>query len=73
MNMKEGPIDGAKGDGTEDGRWAWVGWGKVVVGKWRQLYLNINKKKSIKKENHYGRMIITYLSQLIVNSCFCYL
>ena len=28
----------------EGGRWGSVGWGKVVVGKWRQLYLNNNKK-----------------------------
>ena len=32
-----------KGGRIEGGRWGWVGWGKVVVGKWRQLYLNINK------------------------------
>ena len=31
-----------RGDGIEGGRWAWAGWGDVVVGKWRQLYLNIN-------------------------------
>ena len=24
------------------GKWGWVWQGKVVVGKWRQLYLNIN-------------------------------
>ena len=34
--------------GIEGGRWVWVGWGKVVVGKWRQLYPNINKKKKKK-------------------------
>ena len=32
---KEGRIEG--------GRWGWLGWGGVVRGKWRQLYLN-NKK-----------------------------
>ena len=35
-----------KGGRTEGGRWGWVGQGKVVAGKWRQLYLNNNKKKS---------------------------
>ena len=30
---------------VEGGRWQWVGWEKVVVGKWKQLYLNNNKKK----------------------------
>ena len=50
MNTNEGPMDGAKGGGIEGGRWAWIGRGKVVVGKWRQLYSHINKKKSEKKE-----------------------
>ena len=45
MNMYEGPIDGARGGGgIKGGRWAWVGLGKVVVEKWRQLYTNNNKK-----------------------------
>ena len=44
-------MDGAKGGGIEGGRWAWVGWGKMVVGKWRQLYSNINKKKKKRKKN----------------------
>ena len=34
--------------GIEGGRWAWAGQGKVVVGKWKQLYLNINKKTTNK-------------------------
>ena len=29
-----------------------MGWGKVVAGKWRQLYLN-NKKNKLKKEKTY--------------------
>ena len=48
MNMNEGLMDGAKGGGIEGGRWVWVGQRKVVVGKWRQLYLNINKKRGKK-------------------------
>ena len=32
---KEGRIKGR--------RWGWLRWGKVVVGKWRQLYSNNNK------------------------------
>ena len=31
-------------------RWGLVGQGKMVAGKWRQLYLN-NYKKMVKKEN----------------------
>ena len=50
MNMNEGPMDGAKRGGIEGGRWVWVGWGKVVVGKWRQLYSNLNKKRRKKGE-----------------------
>ena len=34
----------------EGGRWSWVGQGKVIVGKWRQLYSNINKKEENKKK-----------------------
>ena len=34
-----------KGDRIESGSWGWVGWGKVVGGKWQQLYLNNNKKR----------------------------
>ena len=36
--------------GIEGGRWSWVGWVKVVVGKWRQLYLNNNKINKFKKK-----------------------
>ena len=48
MNMYKGPMDKAKvgkWGRIEGGRWGWVGWGKVVVEKWRQLYSNINFKK----------------------------
>ena len=38
--------------GTIEGRrWGWVGHLKVMVGKWRQLHLNINNKM-IKKYTH---------------------
>ena len=39
------PWTKPKGGRIEGGRWGWVGWEKVVAGKWRQLYLNNNKKK----------------------------
>ena len=39
----------AKWGRIEGGRWGWVEQGGVVGGKWRQLYLNCNKK-IIKKE-----------------------
>ena len=32
-----------KGGRIQGGRWEWVGWGRVVEGKWRQLCLNNNK------------------------------
>ena len=44
MNIYKGPMDKDKGGRIEGGRWEWVGWGKVVVGKLRLLYLSINKK-----------------------------
>ena len=41
--MYKGPIDKAKGGlGLRVGGGGWVGQVKVVVGKWRQLYLNNN-------------------------------
>ena len=39
-NMCKGPMDKAKGGRIEGGRRGWVGQGKVVARKWRQLYLN---------------------------------
>ena len=33
----------------ERGRWGWVGCREVVGEKWRQLYLNNNKKKRKKR------------------------
>ena len=48
-NMYKGPMDKAK-RGSD---WWWEvgvgGAGKVVVGKWRQLYLNNNKKRVKKR------------------------
>ena len=45
-----GPWTKPKEGRIEGGSWQWVGQGKVVVGKWRQLYWNINNKKiKIKK------------------------
>ena len=40
--MYKGHMDKAKGGGIEGGRWEWVGWGGLLGGKWRQLYLNNN-------------------------------
>ena len=41
MNKSKGPMGRARG-GVERGRCEWIGQGKVVVGKWRQLYSNIS-------------------------------
>ena len=35
----------------ESGRWRWVGRGRVVERKWRQMYSNNNNKKKKKKKN----------------------
>ena len=45
---KRGRIEGGR-------RW-WAGRGKLVVGKWRQLYLNKNKKNGRKRKiaKHFG-------------------
>ena len=40
----KGPWTKPKGRRIEGGRWGWVLRGKVMAGKWRQLYLNNNKK-----------------------------
>ena len=37
-----------RGGGIRDGRWGCLGWGGLVGEKWRQLYLN-NNKKPVKK------------------------
>ena len=42
--MYKGHMDKAKRGRFEGGRWGWMGWGVVMRGKWRQLYLNKNKK-----------------------------
>ena len=42
--MKD-PWTEPMGGGIEGGRWVWVGQRKVVVGTWRQLYLDTNKKR----------------------------
>ena len=51
--MYKGHIDKAKGCSFEGGRWGWVGWGNRVDRKWRQLYLN-NNKKIFKKQYSIG-------------------
>ena len=33
-----------KGGRIKGGKWGWLGWWGVVEEKWRQLYLNNNKK-----------------------------
>ena len=46
-NMYKGPMDKDSGGGGrgEDCLGAWVGQGRVIGGKGRQLYLKNNKKK----------------------------
>ena len=46
-NNYKGHMDKAKGGGIRGGRWGWLGWGGVVVGKCRQLHLNNNLKKKV--------------------------
>ena len=48
-NAYKGPLDKDNGDRgrIECGRWEWVGQGRVVWVKWRQLYLNNKRKKKI--------------------------
>ena len=46
-------MDKAKGDKIEGGRWGWLKWEAVVRGKWRQLYMNNNKKR--KKREKYEK------------------
>ena len=50
-NIYKGHMDKPKWGRIKDGKWGWLGWGgkwgAVGGGKWRQLYLN-NNKKSLK-------------------------
>ena len=55
-------MDKTKWGMIVDGRWWWVGWGKMVVGKWRQLYLNINKNLKI-----YFKRKVAFLSKYIIH------
>ena len=48
--MCKGPMDKDRGR-IEGGRWRWVGKGPGV-GRWRQLYLNNNKKTVFIKNFH---------------------
>ena len=41
------PWTKPKGRRIEGGRWEWVGRGKVMAGKWRQLHMNNNLKKEV--------------------------
>ena len=45
---KQGRIKG--------GKWGWLQWWEVVGAKWRQLYLN-NNKKNVKKKPLYRNML----------------
>ena len=40
-----------KGDRIKGGKWGRLGGGEVVGRKWRQLYLNTNKKNKLNKRN----------------------
>ena len=45
----------------EGGRWWWVGQGKVVHGKWNQLYLKNTKRKQKRekeREKKAGKFVI---------------
>ena len=50
---------------TKVGRWGWLGWGGVVGGKWRQLYLNNNKKCGKRKEmNQTKKEMISHICHI---------
>ena len=46
--MYKGHMDKAKGGRIKGGKWGWLGWGVVMGGKLRQMYLS-NNKKNVKK------------------------
>ena len=53
----------------EGRRWGWMGWGKVVVGKWRQLYLNNNKNKNkYIEENKNYTVAVIIVTKIFKNS-----
>ena len=53
--MCKEPMDKPKGVRIEGGRWGSVGQGRAVGGKWRQLYLNNNKKIKMIEEERFER------------------
>ena len=44
-NLYKGHMDKTKRGRSKGGRWGWLGLGGVMWEKWRQLYLNNNKKR----------------------------
>ena len=75
MNMIEGPMDGAKGDGIEGGRQAWIGWGKWW---WENgdncIHTSIKKKVKKKKclvytLEPYHKMILFNIRVIADESC----
>ena len=57
-----------RGGGIRGGRWGWLGWGEVVRGKCRQLYLNSNK--IIKKKEEEPRLCTEWSNASSVLSLF---
>ena len=45
--MKDTWTKPREGGRIEDGKWGWMRWGESRGRKWRQLYLNNNKKLKI--------------------------
>ena len=64
-----------KGGRIEGGRWGWVGQQGVVGGKWRQLYLNNNKKSmlsiSIGETVHRRHEYETHITDCLRNTGLC--
>ena len=63
-DMCKDPWTKPKGERIEGGRWGWMGKGKVVMGKWKQLYLK-NNKKNLKKNGEGHGVQYCQMSDLI--------
>ena len=62
------PWTKPNGGRIEGGRWGCLGWGVVVGRKWRQLYLNNNKKREREKiESIKKRLSVSLLWEYKIN------
>ena len=67
FHMYNKHLDKTEGGRIKGGEWGWLEWGGLVKGKWRQLYLNNNKKYEKNIFDNYVLMILKNLFTIKLN------